>query len=385
MLTKSYYDCLKSTNQISIHQGGARSGKTFGILYSLIKWCIENAERKTEVITIFRKHSKTLRGTIFRDLIEILNNLGLYKDKCLNKTEMIYNCFGHVIEFVGLDEPQKLRGRKRLHAYINEANEADFESFLQIINRTTGKIFLDFNPSMSDDHWIFSILIQKYKCDFYKSTYKDNPFLEKSIIENIENLINIDEQYYKIYALGERAQIKGLIFPNWAVIDDIPEHAEKLGYGLDFGFSNSETALVCIYKYQNSLILDEICYEKQVVNLNSNQYNSLQNIFEINKLTANDIIVADPEDKKGIIDLRGLNYNVIPAKKDVLPGINLLKSFKVLYTKRSTNIEREKNHYKWKENVNNNDFVNEPVKMFDHLIDATRYFIFTTYNRLWTL
>ena len=346
MFTKSYYDNLKSTEQIVVHQGGARSGKTFGILYSIVKWCIENTGCKNETIAIFRKHSKTLRGTVLRDLIEILTEVGIYNERMHNKTEMTYNLCGHLIEFVGLDEPQKLRGRKRIHAYINEANEADFESFVQIINRTTGKIFIDFNPSMPIDHWIFSILMKKYKHNFYKSTYKDNPFLEKTIIDNIENLINVDESYYKIYALGERAEIKGLIFGNWEAIDDIPEHATKLGYGLDFGFSNSETALIEIWKYQDSLIVNEIAYEKQVVNLKSTQYNSIQNIFEINNVSKNDIIVADPEDKKGIIGLRWLNYNIIPAKKDVLAGINLVKRFKIYYTKRSLNIEKEKNHYK---------------------------------------
>jgi phage terminase large subunit len=73
------------------------------------------------------------------------------------------------------------------------------------------------------------------------STYRDNPFLGKEIREDIERLEATDDQYWKIYGLGEYGKLEGLIFN---FLDTIPKEAKFVGRGLDFGFTNDPTALV---------------------------------------------------------------------------------------------------------------------------------------------
>jgi hypothetical protein len=50
----------------------------------------------------------------------------------------------------------------------------------QLIFRTDWKIILDYNPSDSF-HWIYDKVIVRDDCDFFQTTYKDNPFLEQTI------------------------------------------------------------------------------------------------------------------------------------------------------------------------------------------------------------
>ena len=73
----------------------------------------------------------------------------------------------------------------------------------------------------------------------YHSTYKDNKFLDDVTKENIEELANRNEAYYKIYALGQLATLDKLIFPKYEkrlLNKDGPE-MKKLPsfFGLDFG------------------------------------------------------------------------------------------------------------------------------------------------------
>jgi phage terminase large subunit len=58
-----------------------------------------------------------------RDFFEILRNHDLYNENYHNKSSHEYYLNGNLVEFISLDQPQKIRGRKRDLLYINEANE----------------------------------------------------------------------------------------------------------------------------------------------------------------------------------------------------------------------------------------------------------------------
>ena len=92
-----------------------------------------------------------------------------------------------LIEFISLDQPVKVRGRKRHLLFINEANELFWEDWQQLLFRTSDKIILDYNPS-EEYHWIYDKIIPREDANFLKTTYKDNPFLEQSLIDEIERL-----------------------------------------------------------------------------------------------------------------------------------------------------------------------------------------------------
>ena len=133
-----------------------------------------------------------------RDFITILKQYGLYREEHHNKSNSEYKLNKNLIEFISVDQPQKIRGRKRDILFINEANELDFEDWQQLVFRTQEKIVLDYNPS-DEYHWIYDKVLVREDVEFYKTTYLDNPFLERSIVKEIELLRETDEQYWQNY------------------------------------------------------------------------------------------------------------------------------------------------------------------------------------------
>jgi phage terminase large subunit len=181
-----------------VNQGGSRSSKSISILQCLI---VIGMQQKLD-ISIVRKTLPSVKS-IMKDFFDLLVEYNIYEKGNHNKSSSCYTFSnGSFFEFFGADNDQKLRGKKRDVLFCNEANELDQAEFVQLVLRTTGKVFIDFNPS-DTDHFIYDV-VKDEKSILIKSTYKDNPFLEKQQVEYIENLINVDENYYKIYALGER-------------------------------------------------------------------------------------------------------------------------------------------------------------------------------------
>ena len=148
--TKVFEKNFNATTRIVVNQGGTRSSKTISLLQLIIIKAFKNPGK---VFSIFRKTLPALKGTAMRDFFDLLKDLNLYDVKYHNKSEHTYKLNENIIEFVAVDEPQKIRGRKRNYLFMNEANEFTFEDFQQLALRTTEQIFIDFNPS-DEFHWL---------------------------------------------------------------------------------------------------------------------------------------------------------------------------------------------------------------------------------------
>jgi phage terminase large subunit len=363
--TNKVFNHLKhSDKKIVVEQGGTRSGKTYNILLWII---FEYTYRNTgKTITICRKSFPSLRASVMRDFFEILRNYELYNEDYHNKSSNEYHLNGNLIEFISLDQPQKIRGRKRNLLYINEGNELFYEDWQQLVFRTDGRIIIDYNPSDSF-HWIYDRVIPREDCDFYQTTYRDNPFLDKSIVEEIERLRDTDEDYWRIYGLGERGMSRATIFQFGQ--SEIPTDAKLISYGLDFGYTNDPTALVAVYQLDNHLYLDELIYRTGLTNRDIHSH------FQSFNLDRRDEVFADSAEPKSIDELHRFGWNVKPTVKgadSVNAGIDILKRHKLFATPRSSNLIKELQNYKWVEDKNGN-LLNKPIDAFNHGIDAARY------------
>ena len=367
---KVFNHLIKSDKRIIVEQGGTRSGKTYNILLWLIFYYTERNTAKT--ITICRKSFPSLRASVMRDFFDILREHDLYREEYHNKSSHEYHLNGNLVEFISLDQPQKIRGRKRNLLYINEANELFYEDWQQLIFRTDGRIILDYNPSESF-HWIYDRVIPREDCDFYQTTYRDNPFLDEKIKQEIERLQYTDEDYWRIYGLGERGMSRATVFQFGT--SEIPQEAKLLSYGLDFGFTNDPSAIVAIYQHGDNLYLDELLYRTGMTN--RDLHNHLQSLG----LDRRDEIFADSAEPKSIEELHRFGWNVKPTAKgqdSINAGIDILKRHKIFATPRSNNLIKELQNYKWVEDKNGN-LLNKPIDAFNHAIDALRY---ATYNKL---
>ena len=361
-LAKTYYQVKGSKARVQVHQGGTRSGKTYSILTALIELCFHN---RGQVVTIARKTFPALRASAMRDFFEILNREGIYNPDLHNKSEATYQLFGNLVEFISVDQPQKVRGRKRNVLFINEANELNLEDWRQLLFRTTGKILIDYNPS-DEFHWIYDQVLTRDDVEFFQTTYKDNPFLEPQVVEEIERLREVDENFWRVYGLGERGTSRSTVFTHWKETTEIPEGYKLVNYGLDFGFTNDPTAVVACYSDGRGFLFDEKLFRTGLSN---------REIYQLCKEFGSVPVIADSSEPKSIHELHGYGLNVHPARKgpdSVRAGIQYLQSKPLLVTSSSANLIKELRNYKWREDKNGK-VLNEPVDMFNHTLDAMRY------------
>lgn len=325
------------------------------------------------MVTIVRKSFPAVRGTVMRDFFQIIRDYGLYSEDLHSKTSSEYVINGNVVEFISLDQPQKIRGRKRDLLFINEANELNFEDWQQLIFRTTEQVVIDYNPS-DEFHWIYDKVLTRDDCSFYKTTYKDNPFLPVSIVEEIERLKDTDENYWRVYGLGERGQSRSLIF-SFTTIPKIPNTAKLISYGLDFGFSNDPTALVGTYQEGDNIYVNELLYRTGLTN-----QDIAKELSRIG-LDRRDEIYGDSAEPKSIEEIYRMGWNVKPTMKGAInQGIDLLRRYKLHVTDNSPNVIKEMRNYKYIEDKDGN-LTNKPIDKFNHACDAIRYSVINKLSR----
>jgi phage terminase large subunit len=359
---------MLSFDKYIINQGGSRSSKTYSILQMMIWKCLTTTNLKCSVV---RKTLKSMKDSVISDFLTIMKDLEIYDENRHNKTESVYEFHtGSIINFFGADDDKKLRGTKRDILYINESNEIDRDVFIQLDMRTSLIIFLDYNPS-DYDNWVYDLL-NRDNAKMIKSTYLNNSFLSKTQIDTIESLIETDENYYRIYALGERPISKTRIFEHFNFVDNIDTNTiQYTSYGLDFGF-NHATALVEVNHLLDGYFIKEKIYSSRLTN------SDLIEEMERLRISKIDKIWADAARPDAIEDLRRAGFNVHPANKDVGGGIDLMKRSKIFVSKSSTNIWEEYKRYNWK--TRGDIILNEPVKLYDDALDAVRYGIWNEYK-----
>ena len=353
----------KDNKRVVILQGGSRSGKTYSALQWIIRTCLSY---KGITYSIVRKTLPALRTSAMRDFFDILKEIGQYNESDHNKTENTYSLNGNLIEFFSTDDAQKIRGRKRNVLFCNEANELELEDWRQLVLRTTGKIIIDYNPS-DFEHWIYEQVIPREDAALLITTYKDNPHLPNSLKKEIESLEAADPEYWKIFGLGQRGQLKGLVFNNFAESYQVPKDATFMGYGLDWGFSNDPTAIVSLYKYNQELYIREEIYERGLTN--QDVADKLRSIG----VERRDEIYADSAEPKSVEEVYRLGFNIKPTAKgkdSIINSIDILRRYKLNLI--GSNLIREFRTYKWKTDKAGNT-LNEPVDFNNHLIDAARY------------
>ena len=369
-----FYQTVNSDKRIIVHQGGSRSGKTYAICQYLI-YLLTTRENRL-VITIARKTLPALKGSVFRDFMEIADKVGITYFAEINKAEMTFKYKNHLVEFISLDNEMKVRGRKRTHCFLNEANEFFLEDFNQLSLRTTEKMILDFNPS-DVIHWIYSDICTRDDCDTYITTFEDNAFLDPEIKKEILRMKERDADRWRVYGLGERATFKeGQIFDNWKWIDYkefIDKDSSEVVYGLDWGYSNDETSIVEVRRKNDRLYVHELLYKKGLTN--QDIYNEIKNLG-----LEEELFICDSAEPKSLEDMKRLGLYCKPSIKgsgSVMNGIQIIKEYDVFASKQSKNLLQEYQYYIWESNKDGQTINKIKQNGMDHLMDAFRYAVTT--------
>lgn len=371
-----YAKNVLSKKKIRINRGGTRSTKSYSICQIAVIWLLtgrigdELDDRGT--FSIVRKFLPSLRSSTLRDFTEILENTGVINGIDYNKSNLEFKYGNRIVEFFSVDQETKLRGRKRNHLFIDEANEINKIEWQQLLFRTTGNIFLALNPS-SPNHFIKTELedIRQHTeqdIEIIVSSYKDNPFLHENTIKEIELLKKTDPALWNVYGIGEWGTIEGLIFNNFTPCETM--QGELLGYGLDFGYSIDPTALVEVRKYEGQLYVQTLIYERGLTNQDISQRMRQLNINAIKP------IIADSAEPKSIEELYRDGWRMIkPANKgrdSINNSIDIIRRYKINFVVEDV-IGKEVQTYKYR-TERDGSLSGEPTDSFNHAIDALRYF-----------
>jgi phage terminase large subunit len=351
-------------------QGGTSAGKTFGILPILIDRCIRTPYLETSVVSESIPH---LRRGAMKDFLKIMIETGRYRDGQWNRSSLKYTFTnGSYIEFFSVEQPDKLRGARRNVLYCNEANNIPFEAYNQLSIRTSGDIWIDFNPTAN--FWAHKEVANQPDADFITLTYLDNEALPQTIVDDIEQAKEKAKtseywaNWWRVYGLGQIGSLEGVCIKEWQEIK-LPIEARLLCYGMDFGYSNDPTTLIALYKYNDAYIFDEVIYQKKLLN------SDISNLFKAHDINA--VVYADSAEPKSIAELRTLGHKVLPCTKgkdSIVYGINLINQNKIHITSRSKNLIKELQSYTWMKDREGNT-INKPIDAFNHCIDAARYAI----------
>lgn len=359
--TSVFETLLNSDKRINIFQGSSRASKTYNILIFFI-YKLLNEENKT--LSIVRKTLPALKGSVLRDLKEILIKFDIYNPNDWHSVDGYYKMGSNLIEWISCDDATKLRGRKRDYLFINEATEVSYDEYIQLMLRTSDLTVMDLNPSLWKS-WIYDLEGQP-DVNYNITTYKDNPFLSEVQVQEIEKLQQRDPNLWRVFGLGQRGLPTKMVFSHQQTYSTLPEGSKLLGYGIDFGFQDPCT-LIQVYKNGESIFCEELLYLRNITIPDF--------IYKIKDLGINlkDDFICDSASPQSIEELRRQGINAKPVKKNsILHGIDLIKRSNFFIHENSSNLQNELLSYVWKTDKNNNN-LDEPVDNDNHLIDPLRY------------
>ncbi len=360
---------IDSEARTIINVGGSGSSKSWTIAQRMV---LHFVNEKNKQLIITRKTMPACKRSSYGLIVKLLKDYGYYGRVRHNKTDHTISLGSNVMLFFGLDEPTKTKSIDEGANYIwmEEADEFaydDYMAFSQQLRKPPGNelnhLYLSFNP-IDGNGWIPTKLIGAEGVEVIHSTYKDNPLADEAWVKALEDTLKTDENYYRIYALGEWGRLENLIFPDYILVDELPKEFDAWCYGLDFGFSEShKMALIKV------LLLGQKLYWQECI-LESGMTTS-DLIERLGHFDRGDIY-ADSARPDQIEEIFRAGYNIYPANKSVQTGIDVCKRQPIHITKDSVLLSKQVKGYCRKVDKNGN-ILEEPTKFNDDGPDAGRY------------
>lgn len=354
--------------------GGSASGKTYSVLQYIIRNFL--SQESYEAI-LCRKYRPTLKLTLLKDVVSILKSVGVWELCEFNKSELVISYGPNHLYFIPLIEPERIKGIDVDCIYVDEVTEVEEDIFQQLLLRfgrskahKHAQLITSFNP-VSAEHWCYRELVQaeypERACDH--STHLDNPFLSEQFRQRLLGLRDVDENFFRVYCLGEPGKATGLVYPaNWEVVDIKLEEFDAIG--IDWGYTHPLVCVGCKQTGEREFTFRQLYYESGKL-VDADFMPWLERFKGIYKLNRTPIYpdTANPAYNQMLLNA---GYTVGKTNKDVIPGINFLKGYKLRFTSDSPDLIKEIRTYSWRVDKEGNE-MDEPVKEFDDGMDACRY------------
>lgn len=353
--------------------GGTGAGKTYDIMTEIIGYCESFPDIIFSVLGPSHKHLE--RGAI-RDFKANMSETNRWDGSRWNDTKSRYKfANGSELEFISADD-MDAHGPKRDGLFVNEANSVKWTVFDNLATRTRDLVIIDFNPTRR--FWAHTELLEgkfKNRTAHVTLTYLDNEALSKEEISNIEDHKprpgEKPSNWWVVYGLGQIGVLEGNIYSGWAEANNVEEiisNGHLIKYGLDFGYSNDETALIALYDMPDGeLGVVEVIYERGIL---PSQYAAL---FKEYNIAYDTLIVADGARPEIIAEISQAGYRIISADKgpgSVIRGIQRVQEKRIIYY--GPHLNDEYLGYQWATKATG-ESKGQPQDGNDHLMDALRY------------
>lgn len=357
--------------RINIIQGGARAGKTVAMMIILCDLSFAVKGKTIHIVSDSYPNIENGAQKDWEDLLRATNREQFYK---VNQVKHTWRnrITGTVIKFLACDADDAL-GAGKDYLFINEANRINFETFNQLELRTTERIWLDFNPA--NEFYVHTeIMAKRDDWEFLKLTYKDNEAIPPSVLASLlQRKGDGTSNWWRVYGEGEIGSLEGNIYQGWRAVDGIPEGYTLKRYGVDFGFTNDPTAVVAVYEAEDgSICLDQkLCAQKMLT----------PNLIAELKTYPDALFVCDNARPEIIAEMQANGIRAIGSNKTAGEKMNgkrynieLVMRRAIIYTRTSTELEREFLTYAWRKKKSG-EIIDEPQDGNDHCMDAIAYAI----------
>ena len=382
MFNDVYYPWLENyRHRYEVYYGGAGSGKSVFIAQKLL---VKAINRKRKVLVI-RKYGTTIRDSVFQLVIDTLKKWEIYEYCKINlSTFTIILPNGSVFLFKGLDDSEKIKSITDItDIWCEEATELSLDEFTQLDLRLRAlvedlQIFCSFNP-VSKANWVYKkwfapdAVYDKAQTFILHTTYKDNRFLPAAYIAALEDKINTNPTYYKIYVLGEFGTFEGLVITNWRKEEfDFMELAQRLEHraGIDLGWTDPSAIIDTLYDRNNRTI-----YVFNEFYKSGQQLSQLAEAIK-NMNLARTKLYVDSAEPRSIQYFRNNQINAVAAQKgqdSVKAGLMFLQDHLIIVHPRCTSFITELENFSYIKSKVTGEYTEETTHEWSHAIDACRY------------
>jgi phage terminase large subunit len=351
-------------------QGGGDAGKTVTIIQYLCTICKAFDDQMVLIAAQSMPNLKKGALRAFQRYCRKDFNNGILS---FNKTENILVFKnGSEIHFKSYQNEDEARGAEWDYVFFNEANSFSYDIFWQVQRKTRKQVILDYNPTSR--FWAHEKLVDGKEKQFngrvvyFQVDHRHNPFLSPDQHKDYENIS--DPNLFKVYARGETGILKGLIF-SATQIESMPTDCERFIWGLDYGYSCDETAIVKIGIKGKDRFIHECFYQS------CEDAEIIKQVMVENGWVPEHSVYSE-HDKRIILELVNQGMPVFFAdKRNKVSNISKMRTFNLFYTKESINFKSEIESYKWTSATNlttgEEIQINKPIDGNDHLIDASLY------------
>lgn len=370
---------------------GRRFGKTLLAIIKIIAEAVNGEKKKLWYIAPTYKQAKLIAWKMLQEMLEpewIVKK---------NEVDLVVELLnGSEISLKGADNEDSLRGVGLHFAVLDEYATMKANVWHEIIRPmltdTKGKALFIGTPAGKNALYELWQKGQKKEDRFSSYLYHtiDNPFIDQEEVTAAK--ASMPEIVYRQEYEASFEEYHGLCYPMFDAKEhvikafDLPPYW-KIYRSIDYGYRNPFCCLwITLDTEGNIYVIDEHYQALQGVKHHADRIKTRS--YDIETSYIDPSCFAHNREKNGIpysiqmelFDEGIMCYSASRSERNV--GIakvgEMLKQGKIKIFENCVNLIREFPEYRWKDATNDNENAPEqPIKKFDHALDALRYFVVT--------